>query len=92
MRNWTMMMVAALMLGGCASNGGGTTGEAVASSDPETEVICRRVKKLGSNFTETVCKTRAEMDQEREQAGETMRRERDRMQRSTIENSRNSGG
>lgn len=77
------IMILANLLTACASNSNSVNNAAtngannnVAASSPmpgsKDEVICKRVKAKGSNISKKVCKTRAEMDQERERAGEVM--------------------
>jgi hypothetical protein len=38
----------------------------------ENEVVCRREKRLGSNRTIKICRTRAQMNEEREAAQDTL--------------------
>lgn len=40
----------------------------------DSEVICRRESRVGSNIPQTICRTREEMELEREQARQTMDR------------------
>jgi hypothetical protein len=46
----------------------------VAKNDGKSEVVCRRVKKVGSNIPTTECRTRAEMDRDEHLADEQMQR------------------
>lgn len=48
----------------------------VHSASSGSEIICRRVKKVGSNLRETQCKTRAELDAEAREIEETRRLQR----------------
>lgn len=47
---------------------------AVARNDGKSDVICQRVKKVGSNIPTTVCRTRAEMEADEYAAEEELRR------------------
>lgn len=46
----------------------------VARNDGKSEVICHRVKKVGSNIPTTVCRTRAQMEAEEQAAEEEIYR------------------
>ena len=71
-----LLLLAALTFTGCAGSGDTTSGEAVAEAEGDTELVCRRVKKVGSNFSETVCRTRREMEADRADAEQGIRRQR----------------
>ncbi|UCC14476.1 MAG: hypothetical protein JSW21_00435 [Gammaproteobacteria bacterium] len=45
-------------------------------SQDRDEIVCRRVQVTGSHFKQTVCKTRAEMEQERQDAQDAIMRAR----------------
>lgn len=77
MKNW-ILLVAILVTAGCAGSGQSTSGEAVAEAEGDTELVCRRVKKVGSNFTETVCRTRREMDADQADAQQRLQQQRQR--------------
>lgn len=100
------MLFLALVVAGCAGNGQAIDNvqakgneqlpqeEQVASSseDKRYEVICRRQKTVGSRLAERVCKTRYQIEKEREEAQEQMRREQGFRARKTISNNPASGG
>ncbi len=46
----------------------------VARNDNKSEVICRRVNKVGSNIPTTQCRTREEMEREKQLADEELQR------------------
>lgn len=46
----------------------------VARNDTKSEVICRRVNKVGSNIPTTECRTREEMEREKHLADEQLQR------------------
>jgi len=48
--------------------------EAVAAAEDPNEMICRRERATGSHFTRRVCRTRAQLEFEQENAREIMRR------------------
>lgn len=95
MHKWMMItafLATLLALGGCASSGQASGDEAVAEAEGETEVVCRRVKKVGSNFYHKVCKTRRQMDEEKSDSDAVLRRQRERNARGAIQNSGVGGG
>lgn len=73
-----IMLTTLLAIGGCAGSGASSSGDAVADAGGDTELVCSRVKKVGSNFTETVCKTRREIEADREGAEQRIRQQRQR--------------
>jgi hypothetical protein len=89
MRNW-ILILSLLMLAGCAGTGqpsvvaddankGDAQAEeqvADASGDSANEVVCTREKKVGSNMYQRVCKTRRQLEAEREASQEQLRRDR----------------
>ena len=83
MNKW-ILLLALLVTAGCAGSGQSSTGEAVAEAEDDTELVCRRVKKVGSNFTETVCRTRRDMEEDRADAQQRLQEQRQRNARSTI--------
>ncbi|HVE86905.1 MAG TPA: hypothetical protein VND93_28815 [Myxococcales bacterium] len=78
----TCMGAAALLLGGCASMRAaprGPLGQAqplgwpvVAGANPGQEQVCTLEVPTGSHLPREVCRTRAELDREREQAEELL--------------------
>jgi hypothetical protein len=66
----TLLAGAALLVTACASSG---TDAATAVADGE-EKVCRSERELGSNRIERVCKTRTQIEAEKEAASDNLDR------------------
>lgn len=73
-----LVVALALCIGACASSGPAdpeATAQvaAASSSDPSTEVVCRREQIAGTRMTTKICRSRAEIDAEAEEGQEALR-------------------
>ena len=80
---WIIGSLFAVTLAACNSTGERAESGAnhIVNDDGEITHICRKEKKVGTNFSERVCRTVAEM----EQMGEDARQDVERAQRSMMD-------